>query len=71
MIDYKGDRRHVRFYYDGKTFTMEGLTNKVYANFPAPADIDNINALIDEIGNKLNMTLTISIWIFLVLVIRY
>lgn len=26
-IDYKGDLRHVRFYYDGQTFTMEGLTN--------------------------------------------
>ncbi|MDJ0662317.1 MAG: DUF2092 domain-containing protein [Crocosphaera sp.] len=59
-IDYQGDRNHVRFYFDGKTFTMEGLTNKVYANFLAPSDVDNINKLVNQIGEKLNITLPLG-----------
>ncbi len=59
-IDYQGDRNHVRFYFDGKTFTMEGLTNKVYANFLPPSDVDNINRLVNQIGEKLNITLPLG-----------
>ncbi len=46
--------------YDGKTFTMEGLTNNVYANFPVPSEVDNINQVIDKIGEKLNITLPLG-----------
>lgn len=59
-INYQGDRRHVRFYFDGKTFTMEGLTNNLYANFPAPSEVDNIDQVIDKIGEKLNITLPLG-----------
>lgn len=59
-IDYQGDLRHVRFYFDGKTFTMEGLTNNVYANFSAPSDVDNIDTVVDRIGEKLNITLPLG-----------
>ncbi len=59
-IDYQGDRRNVRFYYDGQTFTMEGLSNNVYANFPASSEINNINTLVNNIGEKLNITLPLG-----------
>ncbi|HAC66066.1 MAG TPA: hypothetical protein DCF68_21670 [Cyanothece sp. UBA12306] len=59
-IDYQGDRNHIRFFFDGKTFTMEGLTNKVYANFLAPRDVDNINRLVNQIGEKLDITLPLG-----------
>lgn len=59
-IDYQGDRNHVRFYFDGETFTMEGLTNNVYANFLTPSDVDNINQLVNQIGEKLNITLPLG-----------
>ncbi|MEL4895370.1 DUF2092 domain-containing protein [Crocosphaera sp. Alani8] len=59
-IDYQGDRNHIRFYFDGKTFTMEGLTNKVYANFSDPSEVDNISALVTRIGEKLNITLPLG-----------
>ena len=59
-IDYQGDRNHVRFYFDGKTLTMEGLTNNVYANFLEPSEVDNINALVRRIGERLNITLPLG-----------
>ena len=59
-IDYQGDRRDVRFYFDGQTFTMEGLSNNVYANFPASSETNNINALVNNIGEKLNITLPLG-----------
>ncbi len=59
-IDYQGDRRHVRFYFDGKTFTMEGLSNNVYAEFPASSDTNSINTLVNDIGDKLNITLPLG-----------
>ncbi len=59
-IDYKGDRNHIRFYFDGKTFTMEGLTNNVYANFLDPSEVDNINTLVRRIGERLNITLPLG-----------
>ncbi|ELS04664.1 putative periplasmic protein [Xenococcus sp. PCC 7305] len=59
-IDYQGDRRHVRFYFDGQTFTMEGLSNNVYANFPAPAETNSVNFLVNNIEDKLNITLPLG-----------
>lgn len=59
-IDYQGDRRDVRFYYDGQTFTMEGVRNNVYANFSTSSETNNINALVNNIGEKLNITLPLG-----------
>ena len=59
-IDYQGDRRDVRFYYDGQTFTMEGVSNNIYANFPTFSEINNINTLVNNIGDKLNITLPLG-----------
>ena len=56
-IDYQGDRRQVRFYYDGTTFTLEEVNKKLYAAYPIASDI---NTLVNRIEEKLNFNLPLG-----------
>ncbi|KGF73930.1 hypothetical protein DO97_06205 [Neosynechococcus sphagnicola sy1] len=47
QVDYKGDQRNTRFYYDGKTFTWLNTDDNLYATQPAPATIDDTVALLE------------------------
>lgn len=47
QVDYKGDQRNTRFYYDGKTFTWLNTDDNLYATQPAPPTIDDTVALLE------------------------
>jgi hypothetical protein len=40
-VDYRGDRRNVNFYYNGKTFGLLDKQANTYASLQAPATIDS------------------------------
>ena len=48
QVTYDGDRRDVKFYYDGTNFTMVEPDKNVYGVIPASSDIDNLVKTIEE-----------------------
>lgn len=55
--DYVGDERDTRFYYDGKTFTLESNDSNFYATKAAPETID---AALDQFEEKYGVNIPMS-----------
>lgn len=55
--DYIGDRRVTRFFYDGKSFTLQAPQQNYYSTKPAPATLD---AVLDQIDQKYGITIPMS-----------
>ncbi|ELR96678.1 DUF2092 domain-containing protein [Gloeocapsa sp. PCC 73106] len=56
-IDYQGDRRHARFYFDGNIFTLEDVDKKVYARIVVDTDL---NGLFNFADTQLNLTIPLE-----------
>jgi hypothetical protein len=55
--DYIGDERVTRFFYDGKTFTLEDLARDLYVTKPAP---NNLDEALDRVEEKYGITIPMS-----------
>ncbi len=55
--DYVGDQRVTRFFYDGKSFTLQAPQQNYYATKPAPATLD---AVLDQVDQKYGITIPMS-----------
>lgn len=51
------DRKTREFFYDGKTFTIWGPRNKLYATFPAPA---TLREMIDRVEERYGLVLPLA-----------
>jgi hypothetical protein len=55
--DYTGDERITRFFYDGKTFTLEDRQRDLYVTKPAPNTLDKA---LDQVDQKYGITIPMS-----------
>lgn len=56
-VDYQGDHRHARFYFDGNIFTLEDVNKKVYARIPINTDL---NGLFNFTDTQLNIIIPLG-----------
>lgn len=55
--DYTGDERVTRFFYDGKTFTLEDRQRDLYVTKPAPNTLDKA---LDQVEQRYGITIPMS-----------
>ncbi len=60
-LDYTGDRRNVRFYYNGKTFSLLDKRANTYASVSAPPTID---ATLDQVREQLDIGLPLEDFLY-------
>ena len=56
-VEVASDRKTREFFYDGKTFTIWGPRNKLYASFPAPA---TVRELLEQVEDRYGIVLPLA-----------